>query len=269
MPQNRPMPLSGDTEIPTDPLLGKPVDNFPGRRLRALLIGWPIFIATSLLFNYAFIDVNAFWVAPLVVVTVGFIGLIIGWWVLHQWNREVILYEYGFSYREGSENVPFQYTEVAAIRLRAEQVTYFFGVFRRVIYRIHIRMVNGDRIRLDNTYSRVEKMSDEISKQVYTLLRPVYRAKLNEGEPITFADDLYMTADGLHVSPDAVENAPPDDLFLPWEQSGGYRVASGNLNLLRSDGAVWFVLPLREIDNLVLLLEFVREKQRATQEPVS
>ncbi|MEM6281841.1 MAG: DUF6585 family protein [Chloroflexota bacterium] len=267
MPENRPMPLTGDPEIPPDPLLGKPVDNFPGRRLRALLIGWPIFIATAMLFNYAFIDINAFWVAPLVVMTVGFIGLIIGWWVLHQWNREVILYERGFSYREGSENVPFQYAEVAAIRLRAEQVAYFFGLFRRVIYRTHIRTYSGDRILLDNSYSRIEQMTDAISKQVYQRLRPTLRAELDNRQAVPFADDLHMTADGLHVTADSTEYTDAD-LSLPWAQSGGYRVASGQLNLLRADGAVWFALPLREVDNLVLLLELIQEKRQAAQESV-
>ena len=90
MSKNRPMPLTGEKEIPLDPILGKPLGNFPSRRGRALLIGWSTLIATSMLLNYALIDIEAIWVAPFIILTVAILSLVIGWWVLGQWNREVI-----------------------------------------------------------------------------------------------------------------------------------------------------------------------------------
>jgi hypothetical protein len=266
MPENRPMPLSGDNRIPDDPLLGKPVDNFPSRRLRAMLVGWSILISSSLLLNYALIEIDAFWVAPFVVVTVGLMGLVIGWWVLNQWNREVILFQKGFTYREGSEDVRFAYTEIVSIRLRAEQLAYFFGLYRRIIYRITLRMRSSDIVILDNTYSRVEQLGDQLNKHIFEHVRPTVHDKLNNGEPVYFSDDVYLTTEGIHVDPNAVDPADAQNLTLPWAEFSGYKAAQRHLNFLLPDSTVWYAVPLSEIDNLILFLEILREKQAPKQE---
>ena len=88
--------------IEDDPVLGAFIDNYPSDRTRLLLFGGAImgiiwFVVTIALWRVD--DGTAF------SVTVGIIAIAtlgVGWFLTHFWNREVIIYKRGFSYREGS-----------------------------------------------------------------------------------------------------------------------------------------------------------------------
>lgn len=268
MPDKLPLPIVGEETIEDDPVLGKPLDNFPSRRLRALLTGGAVLVGVSLLLNAALFEIDAVWVAPLVITVTALLALAVGWWILHQWNREVILYERGFSYREGSENVPFLYGEVSSIRLRAEQLAYFGGLLRRVIYRITIRTRAGDRIVLDNTYNRVEQLADKLVEQVNVLLRPVVQERLRRGETVSFAEGVALSDEGLHIDADLLEN-PEAGTVLPWSQFGGYKIARRHLYFVTADDTLWFGLPLSDVDNLTLLLGILRERRTMSEETVA
>lgn len=259
-PEKRPLPLVGEDTIEDDPTLGKPLDNFPSRRLRATLIGAVVLVPAAMLLNLALINVQGVWVAPFIVSVIALMALAVGWWIMHQWNREVILYERGFSYREGSENVPFLYAEVQAIRLRAEQLAYFGGLFRRAIYRVTIQTKAGDRIRLDNTYSRIDQLADKLVAHVNAILYPVVKERLQRGERIDFAGGLAISDEGIHIDAAVLENAA-GDVVLPWARFSGYTIAQRQLVLLTEDEAAWFSVPLAEVDNLVLLLVILREQR--------
>lgn len=240
--------------------MGEPLDNFPSRRLPPILVAGGTLIGASLLFNIATYTIDTSAYAPAIVAVYALLTLVAGWWVLHLWNREVILYERGLTYREGSRDIPFRYEEFSAVRLRAEQLAYFGGFYRRTIYRITLTTFAGDTIVLNNIYNRVQKLGDDLNRRITDLRRPQVRAALEMGDPVAFTPDLALTDTGLTVRAAALEGHDAD-AHLPWDAYGGYNIAARQLRLYAVDGALWFGLPLYEVDNLLLLLELLREHQ--------
>lgn len=258
MPDDRPMPLTGEDAIPPHPQLGEAQDNFPSRRLVLLVRGWSVLIGISLLVNIGVWNVEAVWLAPLLIGIFGTLATVLGWWVLGHWNKEVILYEHGFTYREGSKNIPFRYAEIAAIRIRAEQQSIFGGMVKRIVYDITMRSHAGDHIKMDNVYRRVATLGDKLMTAVYAQLRPSIATAIANGLAVSFGGGLQVDANGLIVSADVLENAT-DDAQLLWQNFGGYRVQNRQLQLQTKTDQTWFALPLIEVENLVLLLEILRE----------
>jgi len=217
-------------------------------------------IGTSLLFNVATYTVDTSAYAPAIVIFYALLTLVAGWWVLHNWNREVILYQRGLTYREGSKDIPFLYEEFSAVRLRAEQLAYFGGFYRRTIYRITLTTFAGDVITLNNIYNRVEQLGDALNRRVIDLRRPQIQAALGNGDPVAFTPDLSISEMGITVKAVVLEGHDAD-AHLPWATYGGYNIAARQLCLYTVDGALWFSLPLYEVDNLLLLLELLRGHQ--------
>ena len=91
----------GEVEIADDPVLGKVIANYPSDRVRLLMIGGGVYAAGTLLINLVFLPVDASVALPAVVTLLAVLGLGVSWYLLHHWNREVVLFERGFSYREG------------------------------------------------------------------------------------------------------------------------------------------------------------------------
>jgi len=260
MPDNRPMPLTGEEKIQTHPALGDPIDNFPSRRLPPLLTAWGFLIGISLLWNLATwpFDLSAY--GPAIAITFALIALVLGWWVMHLWNREVILYERGLTYREGSRDVPFRYDELRGIRLRAEQLAYFGGALRRTIYRITLHTHNGETIPLNNIYRRVQVLGDKLNQRVTDLRRPDILAAISNGESVPFGGGLSLNSAGITVAASELAGAT-DDAHLPWAAFSGYNIAKRHLQLLTDEEAIWYSLPLHEVENLVLLLEVLRQQR--------
>ena len=263
MPDNRPMPLTGDEEIPEHEVLGKPIDNFPSRRLAVLGLGWSILIGVSLLINGALWNVEAEWIGPIVVGGIGTLAWYIGWRILHVWNREVILYERGFTYREGSRDVPFLYGEVRAMRLRVEEQSAFGGILKRTVYLMQLTTYVGDQMKIGNLYRRVGDLTDKLTMLINTPLREAIHERLLAGEEEPFAEYLFVSNSGLRVDATILESAS-EDARLAWSDFGGYEVKNRQL-LLRQDNEVWFAVPLTEVDNLIVLLEILRQYEQASK----
>jgi hypothetical protein len=179
---------------------------------------------------------------------------VLGWYVLHIWNREIILYERGFSYREGSNTVFFLYGEIASIRLRAERMVYF-GVLRRNLYRFTVTTRQDERFTITNLYRRAAELGSRLTEQINRVLQPEIARRLAKGEAVAFGDTLTLSANGLHE----------DGRDLSWAQFGGYQIGGRKLALLDARGEVWYALPLSQVDNITLLLELLRERRPQDQ----
>lgn len=236
--------------LDADPVLGAVVATYPIDRARLLIPAGLVIGLASVVLNFTLATVPT-WGPPLTVGVMAVVALAAGWWVLHFWNREIILYENGFSYREGGRDVLFHFAEIHSLRQRAEQVAYFFGLARRISYRFTLVALRGERIVLGNQYRRVGELGLRLEQGVNRQLEPAVRDRLAKGERVPFADTLRLSADGLHER----------GRDLPWSAYGGYRLAGGRLALLDATGAEWFSLPLAEVDNLTLLVLLLRERK--------
>jgi hypothetical protein len=234
--------------IDPDPILGQPLAHFPSNRLRPLIvagvIGWPI----ALVLGLTTAQVTEWWGPVLTVILMAIVVLALGWYVLHGWNREIILYARGFSYREGSKVIFFHYDEISSIRLRAERLAYFGGLLRRSIYRFTVTTTEEERFTITNLYLRAAELGTKLTEQINRVLQPRIGQKILNGEAVAFGDTLTLKADGLH-------EAGRD---LLWADYGGYQVGGHRLALLDKTGAIWYVLPLPEVDNITLLFELMR-----------
>lgn len=234
--------------IEPDPVLGAVVSHHPSDRGRPLLIAALITGSAAVVLNFTLAEFPFWWAPALTIVIMALLALGLGWWVLHLWNREVILYERGFSYREGSRVIPFLYAEVAAVRLRAERRAYFGGRLPRDEYRITLRTLRDEQIVITNAYRRAAELAAHLSERVSAALAPGLAVRLERGERIAFAETLALDSGGLYAGERA----------LRWAEFGGGRIGERALALLDANGAVWHRLPLAEIDNVTLLIDLLR-----------
>ncbi len=242
--------------INPDPILGAAVANFPSDRLRPLIIAGAVIAPVALALGLTTAQVTDWWGPVVTVVLTAAVVLALGWYVLHVWNREIILYERGFSYREGSKTVFIRYDEIASIRLRAERLAYFGGLLRRDVYRFTVTTTEAERFSITNLYRRAAELGTRLNEQIDRALGPKIARQLADGGSVVFGDALSVNAQGLR------ENGRD----LAWLDYGGYRIGGRRLALLDAGGGVWLALPLAEVDNITLLLEVLREKQPQQRE---
>ncbi len=239
------------TPIEPDPILGEAVANYPSNRLRPLIVAYGIGGPVALILALTTAQITAWWGPLLTVAIMAVVTLVLGWYVLHLWNREIILYSRGFSYREGSRVIFFLYNEVASIRLHAERLAYFGGLLRRDVYRFTVTTAQDERFTITNLYRRADELGTRLTEHIDRVLGPKIGRKLANGEAVAFGDTLVLRAEGLR----------DQDRGLAWADFGGYRIGGRKLALLDSTGAVWYSLPIAEVDNITLLLEVLRQRQ--------
>lgn len=232
----------------SDPLLGAYLANYPSDRMRLLIPAGLVTGVIAVALNFTTGAVDEWWGPPLTIILMAAIVLGIGWRVLHFWNREVVLYEHGFSFREGGRNVFFLYHEVASIRQQAERLAYFGGLIRRTRYHYTLITIRGEKIVLTNLYRHVDRLMERLEAKVNALNEPQIIDRINAGEKIPFSDNLRISSTGLHEK----------GRDLAWSDFGGYKAANGQLALLQKDGTVWLSLPLPDVDNLALLIGILK-----------
>lgn len=234
-----------------DPVLGAIIANFPSDRGRPLLIGGAVCAAAAVLLNFTLAANGTWWGQAITVIVMAALALGVGWYLLHIWNREIVLYERGFSYREGSNTIFFLYAEVKSLRQRAEQLAYFWGLFRRIVYTITVITTSNETLVIHNFYKRMDELGARLEKQVNEALRPSVMRRLSVGETVAFADTLRLDGLGLHV----------DGQRIGWEAFGGYTIQNRQLQLLDRNGAVAAAIPLADLENVTLLLDILREQK--------
>jgi hypothetical protein len=237
-----------EQEVILDPIYGAEIKNYPSDRGRLLLIGGAIYFTMGFLVNAAFASVDASTAAIVVIGTMALLAVIIGWFILHLWNREVVLYERGFSYVEGSRTIFFLYSEVVSIKQEAERVSYFGGLLRRTITRITIKTKEDETIVLDRIYRRIDELSVRLESLINRAKRPIVEAKLAQGSEVSFGDVLHLTPIGIKV----------EDRLLVWDDYVGYRIGEGKLHLDAKSTASWGSISLSALENSTLLLEILQ-----------
>jgi hypothetical protein len=236
--------------IEADPVYGKLLGVYPSDRARLLIPPIMIVVSVGLLLNFTLATVEAWWGPTLTVFITAGVMLAAGWPVLHLWNREVILYEQGFSYREGARTVFFVYEEIRSIRQSGQQLAYFGGLIRRSTLHFTLITVREERMTLTSLYKNIDGLGARLEAKINAVLEPIIRERLAKGEKVLFSDTLRLSNSGLYEG----------GRELLWTAFGGYRVSGGRLALVaRGDESEWFGLPLGEVDNITLLVKLLKE----------
>ena len=237
--------------IEDDPVLGTFIDNYPSDRTRLLMMAGAMLAVVWFVITVALWQVEDGLASAITVVAIGLATLIIGWFLAHYWNREVILYKRGFSYREGSYLAFIRFENVTQIHQKAERLSYFGGVIRRTIYRMTITTDQDEKIVLHNNFYR--KMSDlslRMEIAVTEALRYRTRQILDDSKKVAFTDVLMVGNLGLYA----------EDRQLIWEDLKAVSVKGGQLRIASHDDDSWYSAPIEAVANIRLLLELLRER---------
>lgn len=249
-PAAPPSPADDEREIADDPIFGKVIANYPSDRVRLLLTGGVLYALVTVVLNFAFLPVPAETAGAVVIVVLAVLALVIGWYILHLWNREVIVYQRGFSYREGSRDVFIPYRDVESVHLRAERIVYFGGLARRTVRRFTVRTVHGETMILTGVYRNLDDLINRMEAQVNPVLMPRVLAQLSHGHDVPFGERLALTPEGVRV----------DGQTLAWDDFRGYRVGGRRLHLHSATTQDALSTPLEPIENVTLLLELLRQR---------
>jgi hypothetical protein len=241
--------------IEPDPVLGAYIAHHPSNRLLLLILGGIAYAVPVLLLQILFSQVDKTTAAVVLISAYSIIALIIAWLILHHWNREVILYERGFTYREGSSLRAFPYSTIVSFQQRAVK----FAVLQRwpiVVYRGLLRTDQDELLIVNNVYSDIEKLVKRLEGLVTRARLPVVSAKFQAGEKVSFGP-ISLSGQAMFVG----------DKTLPWSSWEGYRFANNNLVLTDKSGADWAALPILEIDQILLLVALLKATLEQRQSP--
>ena len=137
-----------------------------------------------------------------------------------------------------------------SIRQRAERMAYFGGLVRRSVFRVTLKTDEDETIVLNGVYKHIDDLSLRLEQMIHPHLRRKAERILANGEGVAFSDTLLLGPSGLREA----------ERDLRWADFAGYKVEGGQLILLQSGQETpWLVLPLSDIDNLVVLLELLRQ----------
>ncbi len=238
-----------ETIIEDDPILGKFIANYPVNRLRLLFYGGVVLALVWFVVTVALWNVAEGFAAAATVAVITIAALIVGWGITHLWNREVILYARGFSYRRGGQNAFLRYTEIHVIRQKGEIISYFGGIVRRSTLVVTLITDVDEIITLTALYNRINELSTRLEVAITQARLPVVKSKIEVAEPVTFGAGITLDAEGLHA----------DDHHIPWAQVGTVKAANRQLVISNADASVQIQRPLSEIENLRLLVILLQE----------
>lgn len=233
-----------------DEVLGKYISHHPVNRLRLMAQAFVVYLIVTTILQVFFVELDDQTASIFLIFAFAAIALAISWYVMHLWNREVVVYESGYTYREGSVIADFNYDEVASFQQKAERLRYFGGVFRRNVYSFTVRTYRDEVITVNNLYTDIEKLGNNLEVGINSVLRDKIRASLQRGESVTFGDDFEVNEDGIMT----------DDQSITWDAFAGFSSKSGHLVLSTVSDEAWFTYPLDEVNNLTLLIEILRQK---------
>jgi hypothetical protein len=191
-----------------------------------------------------------------VLVALALLALVVGWFILHYWNREVILYERGFSYREGSYQAYFKYDDIRSVHLTAENIGYLGGLIRRRVRRFTVTTIHDETLVLTTVYRGIDALIDRLELLASVPLRERLNARLAAGEAVTFGAALSVTSGGVALEGRA----------LAWGDYAGYAIGAGALTLRAQqspEGEAWGHVPLEGLENVRVLVELLKRKSPA------
>lgn len=238
-----------------DANLGDYVAHHPSNRRRLLLRG-ALFYGVPIAFLQVFFSEWDDLFASIVLVGIfSVLGLAVLWYILHHWNREVILYARGFTYREGSTTFALRYEEIVTFEQRAETLA-ILGIFKRPVYAFTLITNEDERLRLDATYQDVVSMGDNLERRIAEARLPIVMHQLERGERVDFGA-LSLTAQGAEA-----EGAEAEGHRLAWSAYGGYRIHNRALCLQDTKTEDALCVPLKALNNLFLCITVLKRMHR-------
>jgi hypothetical protein len=238
-----------------DPSLGKYLSHHPSRRMMLLIRGAIFYAIPAWILQLLTVNLDDQTAALFLPFSFAAIGGAVGWYVLHLWNREVVLYERGFSYRQGSVTAYFRYENIVTLKQSIETQS-ILGLFPRTVYNYTLISDLDETLQINNLYSNTEKLTRSLDALIATARLPIIRQQMASGQAVPFAEDFKLSREGIMQG--------EHELF--WQELKAYKLQAGRLVLQSSDNPEWAALPLRDINNPPLLLALLKERVKNKEE---
>ncbi len=243
-----------------DPVLGRFLAYYPSNRVMLLLRAGAAYIIPVLLLQVLFANLDDATASALLIGSFTLLALGVGWYITHLWNREIVLYEHGFTYREGSRAVPFLFQQIVRVHLRAERIR-LFGAWQRDVYEYLLTSDEDEQLKLNNIYKNISELGLRLERAITRARKPIVQAQMQRGEQAVFSADFILSAEGIRY----------EERFLPWAAFVDYTLEAGYIDVLtqsKDNGPkdpderdVWAHVPLKTLDNEMLLVELLKERR--------
>ncbi len=238
--------------IDDDPVLGRYLVHYNTNRMRLLVQVGVIYAICTLVITLATAGLEGTWVNIVVPLLYALVAMPLIWYVAHLWNREVILFEKGFTFRQGSVVAAFPYENIVSTRTTLERIRYFGIVPRqRTVY--DMTSDQGDQMRINDVYIRPLELVDTLERAILKARKPLLARQLARGEQVSFGS-VALNAQGV------VDVR--DGRALPWGALRSVQVAAGALRIA-DDAGEWAAFPLEGIESVVILLALLKERETA------
>ena len=246
------MTLASERAIDDDPVLGRYVIHFTSHRLRLLLQAGAVYALSALIINVVTWNMEGTLVNIVVPLLYALIAISLVWAVAHLWNREVIVFEHGFTYRQGSVVAAFPFLMIARVDVQIETLR-LFGLlpYERVLGQLQSEQ--GDLIRIDWVFKDSRRLLDLLERGILRDRLPVLQARLASGQEVDFG--------ALTAAPQSLRDQ--DGRTLPWEELSGVRAEKDSVVIL-SGGEVWGRYADRDLHSEALLVRLLKERCRSS-----
>jgi hypothetical protein len=184
------------------------------------------------------------------------VGLGAYWYAAHLWNREVVLYEQGFTYMQGSRMGQFRYTEIVRVEPDVQHLT-LFGRFQRTGYHYKLITDADEILHITNLYSDIAKLVNRLEAFVTRDRLPLLQAALDAGNMVDVGAGLLLSKNGLEYN--------GRELF--WHELTRQRIKAGQLIFATREDENWASIPVKELNNPVLLLAVLKQHTTTTSAP--
>ncbi len=237
--------------IEDDAVFGRYIAHFTTHRIRLLIQVGAIYAIAALIINIATFNLEGTLVNVVVPLLYALIAMPLIWYLAHLWNREVILYERGFTYRQGSVTAAFPYENIVRIHIVVESIAYF-GFIPRQRIMADLESDSGDKMHLNQVFAKARKLVEALERAIIKARKPVIQRQIESGTPASFGA-LTLKKNGIETT---------DGRTLAWSELSGVRVQDMAIQLV-SGAEVWGSFPLADVDAAALLLVVLKERTSA------
>jgi len=197
-------------------------------------------------YGAAVVGESLFW--PLVVAAGLFLSSLIFAGVAYaNWIKAIVLYQSGFAYKDRRGLHPWRWRDVAALRIMVTRHD-IFGIHTGTTHAYTLENRSGNRLALNDGFSRVEELARVIEENTFSLLFEQAAQQYNFGRNLTFGPVMVNKA-GIQVGRKSYD----------WGDVQQVSIQQGILTVLKKGGG-WFSgasAAASNIPNLRVLLNVI------------
>src|SRR5262245_10808910 len=178
------------------PTLGNYVSHHPSNRLRLVILALIyysilVFILQALFWNVD--DNTASYFLPILFAAVGLAAF---WYAAHFWNREVILYEHGFTYRQGSQLGQFRYADVVRLQPDVSRIA-ILKFIQQTNFNYTLVTVDDEILRITNLFTDIAKLVARLEGYIIRDRLSIVQHAINTGQAVDVGAGLCLSKTGL------------------------------------------------------------------------